>query len=186
MNARIDGPKTPPAASSPPEGRPAGLGRPGARPASLEQRRKAGIKAIKCAQRQLGLDDATYRTMLQAQTGKRSATELSVPEQGRVLDYLRRQGAANPRRAAYDGGRKRATPAPERAALMRKVHALLAELHRVTGEPHSLNYADAICKRNGWAERVDFCAPHDLHSLVGALARTLRAKAAHPSPAHAH
>lgn len=150
--------------------------------AALAQRRKAGIKAIKCAQRQMGLDDATYRALLEAQTGKRSCTELSVAEQSRVLDYMRRHGAPNPRRAGRDGGRKRPAPASDRAALMRKVHALLTELQHVTGEPHSLNYADAICKRNGWAERVDFCAPRDLHSLVGALARTLRAKAAHPAP----
>lgn len=150
---------------------------------ALEARRKAGIRAIKCAQRQLGLDDGTYRALLEGQTGKTSATLLTVHEQGVVLDYMRRHGAPNPKRAARDGGRKRLAPANDRAALMRKVHALLNELHRVTGEPHSLNYADAICKRNGWAERVDFCAPGDLHSLVGALARTLRAKAAHPAPA---
>lgn len=147
---------------------------------ALAARRLAGIKAIKAAQRQLGLDDDAYRTMLEAQTGKRSCTALSIPEQSKVLDYLRRQGAANPNRAARDGGRKRIAPGADRAGLMAKVHALLNELQVVTGEAHSLNYADAICKRNGWAERVDFCAPADLHKLVGALSRTLRSKAAHP------
>ena len=152
-----------------------------ARNAALEVRRKRGIIAIKAAVRALGLDDGTYRDMLEAQTrtsagpGKRSATELTLPEQSRVLDHLRKSGAKHPRAA---GGRKRtATPAADRAALMAKLHALLVELGNVTGEAHSLKYADAICARNGWATTVDFCGPSDLHKLVGALARTIRAKA---------
>ncbi|MCU0963567.1 MAG: regulatory protein GemA [Burkholderiaceae bacterium] len=160
--------------------------------AALEHRRKQGIMAIKAAQRQLGLDDGAYRALLQAQTelrdgggellrpGKRSATELTVHEQGRVLDYMRSQGALHPDRS---GGRRRGTPAVEKTALLRKLHALLAELERVTGKAHSLSYADGICRRNGWAERVDFCAPRDLHKLVGAVSRTLRSKAASRPPA---
>ncbi|MCV2359658.1 regulatory protein GemA [Paucibacter sp. TC2R-5] len=146
----------------------------------LELRRKRGIQAIKAAQAQLGLDDDVYRTMLEAQTGKRSASLLNLTEQARVLDYLRSQGATNPaeakRQATRDGGRKRGTPTLDKVALLAKVNALLTELGRVTGTPHTLNYADAICKRNGWAERIDFCSAAGLHSLVGALSRTLRAK----------
>jgi phage gp16-like protein len=152
-----------------------------ARKAALEAQRKRGVQAIKAAQRQMGLDDGAYRDLLAAQTrtdtfeGKRSATELTLPEQARVLDYMRRHGAAHPTRS---GGRKRtATPAPDRAALMARVHALLAEFGRVTGEAYSLAYADAIAKRNGWASAVDFCDGPALTKLVGALSRTLRSKA---------
>ena len=152
--------------------------------AALEARRKRGIQAIKAAQRQLGLDDDTYRAMLQGQTGKRSAAELSVREQSKVLDYLRGLGAANPaqarRDAARTGGRKRGTPTADKHALLLQLGQLLDELGRVTGRPHTLNYADAICKRNGWADRVDFCSAVHLHALVGAVARTLRSKAANP------
>ncbi|MFM2056073.1 MAG: hypothetical protein RLY71_458 [Pseudomonadota bacterium] len=136
------------------------------------------VKAIKAAQRQLGMDDDTYRAMLEAQTrrpgqpGKRSAADLDVREGALVLNYLRRMGATNP--AAPDAGKRRTTPSSDRAHLMAKVHALLGELGRVTGQPHGLPYADAICKRNGWADAVDFCTPPVLHRLVGALARTLR------------
>lgn len=155
--------------------------------AAVEARRRRGIVAIKATQRALGIDDATYRTILRAQTGKDSCTQLGLAEQARVLDYLRRTyaghpGAANPaearRRQAMDGGRKRGTPGPGKAPLLAAVHALLRQLSEATGEPHSLNYADAICKRNGWAERVDFADARALHSLVGALSRTLRSKAA--------
>lgn len=151
--------------------------------AALERRRKEGVRAIKTAQRQLGLDDDTYRSMLEAltrpapgQPGKRSATELSLPEQARVLDHMRRAGAANPRRAGRDSGKRRPTPSAGRAELMAKVHSLLDELGRATGQPHNLAYADAICRRNGWADAVDFCAAPTLHQLVGALSRTLRAR----------
>ena len=153
--------------------------------AALAALRKRSIQAVKAAQRQLGLDDATYRAMLQAQTGQRSATALTQAQLGKVLDYLRAQGAANPaearRQAQRAGGRKRGVPADEKKALMAKLHALLTELGCVTGQPYTLNYADAICKRNGWAERVDFCSPAKLHALVGAVARTLRSKAANPA-----
>lgn len=146
--------------------------------AGAEDRRKRGIKAIKAAQRQMGLDDAAYRALLIAQTGKASATELTLHEQTRVLDYMRAHGAAHPRAAERAGGRKRGTPSAEKAAMLRALHALLSELETITGEPHTMNYLDAICRRNGWAERVDFCAPADLHKLVGAVARTMRSKAA--------
>ncbi len=150
--------------------------------AALEQRRKRGVVAIKAAARQLGLDDGAYRELLAAQTrtpthpGKRSATELTLPEQAKVLDYMRRHGARHPTRS---GGRQRtATPAPDRAALVARVHALLAELSRVTGEAHSLRYADAICQRNGWCTAVDFADGPVLTRVVGALSRTVRHKAA--------
>lgn len=144
-----------------------------------EQRRRAQVRAIKAAQRQLGLDDGTYRDMLAAQTrtpqhpGKRSATDLTVVEGARVLDWMRRQGAVNPRRPDT---KRRPAPAPHRAGLMAKVHALLSELSRATGEVHGMAYADAIAKRNGWASCVDWCNDRNLTALVGALSRTVRSK----------
>lgn len=145
---------------------------------TTERQHSARIIAIKAAQRQLGMDDATYRAMLVAQTGKTSATALTPPEMARVLDYLRRNGAKHPDR---DGGRKRTAPAVDRAALMGKVHALLSELERCTGQPHTLAYADAICQRNGWCDRVDFASPALLHRLVGALSRTLQGRMNRPA-----
>ncbi|MBY0409896.1 MAG: regulatory protein GemA [Burkholderiaceae bacterium] len=147
-------------------------------PATTERQRNARIVAIKAAQRHLGMDDATYRIMLVAQTGKSSATALTLPEMARVLDHLRRCGAKHPNR---DGGRRRVAPALDRVALMSKVHALLCELERCTGYPHTLAYADAICQRNGWCDRVDFASPALLHRLVGALSRTLQGRMNRPA-----
>lgn len=162
--------------------------------AALEARRRRGIQAIKATQRALALDDGTYREMLRSQTrgplcpaGKSSATDLTLEEQGRVLDHLRRTyrghpGAVNPaeerRRAQRAGGRKRGTPCEGKVEMMGKLNALLRELGALIGEPVSLNYADAICRRNGWCDRVDFATPQILHRVIGAIARTVRSKAA--------
>ena len=146
--------------------------------ADTARQRSARIVAIKAAQRQLGMDDATYRAMLMAQTGKASAKALTLPEMVHVLDYLRRCGAKHPSR---DGGRRRVAPALDRVALMGKVHALLSELERCTGQPYTLAYADAICQRNGWCDRVDFACPALLHRLVGALNRTLQGRLNRPA-----
>lgn len=164
--------------------------------AALARRCKRQVQAIKAAQRQLQLDDGTYRDLLERLTtqldnagavlvpGKRSATQLTLAEGGLVLDYLRKQGATNPSRAGRDGGKRRPAPSHERSELLAKIHSLLDELGRVTGERHSLSYADAICKRNGWADAVDFCRPTDMHRVVGALSRTLRHRqAAQAQPA---
>lgn len=146
------------------------------RAAALERRRKIQIKAIQANRRQLVLDDGTYRDMLEAQTGKRSAKDLTVAEGAKVLDWMQRSGAINPKQPNRSGGKRRPVPSASRDALMGKVHALLTELGRVTGQPHGLGYADAICKRNGWASAVDFCRDSDLHLVVGALSRTVRSK----------
>lgn len=149
--------------------------------ARLQARLQAQVKAIKASQRQLQMDDTTYRDMLQALTGQRSATELNQAQAAKVLDYLRRQGAVNPK-ADRHSGKRRPVPAPDRAAMVAKVHALLGALGEATGQPHGMAYADAICKRNGWAEAVDFCGPLELHDLIGALSRTLRRRQAGQTP----
>jgi phage gp16-like protein len=138
-----------------------------------ERKRKKYIKAVKTAQRQLCMDDATYRVMLEARTGQRSATDCTLAQLGAVLDHLRRAGATHPNA----GSKRRLVPTADKASMMQKVWALLGELERVTGQPHSMAYADAICQRNQWCSLVDFANPQILHQLVGALNRTLRTKA---------
>ena len=103
--------------------------------------------------------------------GKRSATELTLPELVRAIEAIRRKGAPHPTRS---GGQRRPATADDRAALMAKVHALLAELSKVMKHNYSLTYADAIAARNGWGTAVDFCDAPALHKVVGALSRTLR------------
>ena len=47
------------------------------------------IRAIKTLQRKLGMDDLTYRDGLERLTGKRSSTQLTDAQLGRVLNWLR-------------------------------------------------------------------------------------------------
>ena len=47
--------------------------------------RRALIAKIKIAQKELGLDDGTYRAVLERVTGMRSCTECSIPELERVV-----------------------------------------------------------------------------------------------------
>ena len=50
------------------------------------------VAKIKIDHKQLGMDDASYRSMMPRVTGKRSATELTVTEQHQVLAELVRLG----------------------------------------------------------------------------------------------
>lgn len=133
-------------------------------------------RAIFAAAGKAGLDlrDAAERgRMVRELTGGRCASlsQCSLAELNAILDHLNRG------REGY-AGRRRVTPSAERAPLLAKIDALLAELHRVTGEPKSIKYADAIAKRNGWAENVDFADPAALRNVVAALNRTLQSKIA--------
>lgn len=151
-----------------------------ARQQRMEARRKAAIKALKACVRQLQMTDPDYRAMLQARTGHSSATQCTPEQLGVVIAHLKRAGATPPPKVLARGvnadGRRRNVPTQERAPLMAKVVALLQELGRVTGNNHSLAYADAICVRNGWCTRMDFADAPVLHKLVGALQRTLNAR----------
>ncbi|THF60930.1 phage protein GemA/Gp16 family protein [Pseudothauera rhizosphaerae] len=136
--------------------------------AQIAARKRAIFAACKAA----GLDDDARRAVIYQVTGRhRSLTDCTLADLNAVLDHLNRG------QQGYQG-RKRVTPAPERAALLGKVDAMLAELHRVTGQVHTLRYADAIAKRNGWAECVDFADEKALRNIVGALNRTLQFKKA--------
>ena len=128
-------------------------------------------RAIFAACKAAGFDDDARRAIVRQVTGCGSLADCDLAQLGAVLDHLNRG------KAGY-AGRRRVTPAEDRAPLLAKIDALLAELHRVTGQVHTLKYADAIAKRNGWAECVDFADPRALKHIVAALNRTLQFKQA--------
>ncbi len=133
----------------------------------IAARRRAVFAACKAN----GLDDDARRLLVKNLTGCASLADCTMGQLSEVLNHLNRG------KNGY-AGRKRTTPTADRAPLLAKIDALLAELHRVTGEVHTLKYADAIAKRNGWAECVDFADPVALKHIVGALNRTLQFKLA--------
>jgi hypothetical protein len=146
--------------------------------AALDDKRKQYIKAIKTKQRQLGMDDATYRAMLLARTGRLSATECTLTELGLVSGYLTAQGAVSPRSDSRATAGRRPVIAADRRALRSKVDMLLVDLVDEAGITDSKAYVNAICSKNGWCTAIDFADAHVLHKLVGALSHTLKAKRA--------
>lgn len=116
--------------------------------------RKAPLRAVHASRRQLGLDDDTYRALLERVTGERSAADLDAAQLRRVLHEMRRLGAAQPTQPR-EGGRAKPAHFPgtphnidSLPAQIEVVEALLTEMRLSWG------YADAIAKRMFRVERV--------------------------------
>ena len=131
---------------------------------TTDQRIAARRRAIFAACKAAGLDDDARRAIVRQVTGCARLADCNLAQ---VPDHLTR---------GKDGyaGRKRATASAERAPLLSKVDALLAELHRVTGEVKPLSYADGIARRSCKRSSLDFCDEADLRKVVAALTSTLR------------
>lgn len=125
--------------------------------------RRIQIGRIKAAQKALGLDDATYRALLERVTGKVSSTQMSPAERNAVLAEFARLGFkrqdGRDRARAFPGRPKNVREVP----MLRKVEALLADSKR----PWS--YAHAIAKRMFHVNRVEWLHDDQLHKLVAAL-----------------
>ena len=98
----------------------------------MESKLRAGlIASVKIAQKDLGLDDTTYRSLLQGVTGMDSAARCTVPQLKAMLAELRAKGwTPRPRNVPQ-----------ELRPLHAKITALCASLER------PLSYADAIIRR---------------------------------------
>jgi phage gp16-like protein len=70
----------------------AAVNTPADRQQATEKRRKALVAKVKIAQKQLGMDDDTYRDCLEGVTGKRSSTLLKVWQLENVVKALRAKG----------------------------------------------------------------------------------------------
>ncbi|MGD9611233.1 MAG: gp16 family protein [Desulfovibrionaceae bacterium] len=127
--------------------------------------RKSLLAKIHIARKDLGLDEDTYRAMLDNLTGKASAAKLSVPELVRVVADLRRQGwqGQPPAKPASRGGKPQARP--EAAPYLAKIEALLAEAKR----PWS--YALGVAKRMYRAETLEWLTAEQMRGVMVALSR---------------
>jgi phage gp16-like protein len=59
---------------------------------NLEATRQRRLRCIHVGRKQLGLDEPTYRAMLQRCTGKSSAAELTLDQLADVIEEMRRLG----------------------------------------------------------------------------------------------
>lgn len=79
------------------------------------------IRLVQVGRRTLGLDEETYRALLEQQSGKRSAAELTIPELDKVL--LAMKGAG------FKPTVKRPVKAGKRLSPARGAHAKTAEIN---------------------------------------------------------
>jgi len=135
-------------------------------------RRKAQLATAHVIAARLGLDDDTYRDLLERLTGKRSMAKMDFRERRAVLDELRRLSGDTARRlrgtvpppGAPSGVRE------ELAAMIAKLEAIAAELG------YSWAYIDGMAKRMFHVDRAQWCTAEQLHKLVAALSFHQRRK----------
>ncbi|MFA7269866.1 MAG: regulatory protein GemA [Sterolibacterium sp.] len=127
--------------------------------ASAPELRRREIAMIKVAQKQLGMDDATYRDMLELVTGKRSAADLDWQGRKKVIDHLKAKGFSIK-------SKRRADPASYKAELVSKIKAQLMSFT----PPRADFYADGMSRQMFGVERYTWCDPQQLHKIVAALA----------------
>lgn len=135
------------------------------KPLIADTARKTELAMIHVAKKQLALADDEYRSIMAGVTGKHSAADLDAPGRRKLLDYFKKIGFKARSKA---GGRARPRVGAERAPLMRKIEAQLAE----AGRPWA--YADGVVKRlfatTTRVERIEFCDAAHLAKVVAALA----------------
>ncbi len=139
----------------------------------FESPRTREIKKIHIAQRDLCLDDDTYRAVLERVTGVRSAADLNAKQRRAVIDEFYRLGW-KPKTH-----RKPGRVAAGKTQLMAKIEALLTDAARPWA------YADGVAKRVCKVDSVQFCTDQQLHKVVAALMydqRRRRARAEQTPP----
>lgn len=125
-----------------------------------ERQRRADLALIHVAKKSLQLEDDAYRAILVNVTGKSSSAALNAQERQAVLDRFKKVGF---KVVKNNAGRPKPKAAPQRAALIDKIEAQLAEAKR------PWKYADGVAKRICKVDRIEFCEPRDLEKIVAAL-----------------
>jgi len=132
-----------------------------------------------CGPKDLNLPEDTRRDLIErfAGAGKRSTKDLDTKSADLVLDHLKKLGAKCSGRV--DGPIR---VSPEKAGLLSKIGALLAE------QKKPWPYAHAVAKNNFGKDRVEWLPVEQLRGLIAQLVKTgaaLNAKAAAQAAAQA-
>lgn len=132
--------------------------------------RRSLLAKVHIAAKALGLDDDTYRDMLEGLTGQRSAGRLTEKQLVLVVTALRKKGWVDEDpRPAKKKPAPRATPGC--AALLTKIEALLAD----AGRPWT--YAVGLAARMYKVERLEWAKPEQLRGIVAALVKDAQRRA---------
>lgn len=131
--------------------------------------RNSMLSQIHIAKKDLGMDDETYRAMLESLIGKLSCAKASDRQLALVLGHLRRQGWVGeaPRKA----GHVRPRAKPGCGQLMGKIEALLAASGRPWG------YAASLAKRMYGMDSLEWCGAKQLGGIIAALAKDAERRA---------
>ena len=162
--------------------------------------RRALIAKVKIAQKQLGLDEDTYRGAMLEATGKMSAGDCSIEELKRAVAHFAARGF-KPTTTARGGKSARAD-----SPMARKARAMWISLHHLGAIDNpdekaleafarrqmnceKMQWADqskayllvealkAIAERHGWRQRVDHLQKeYQLHALKANLCAAILAK----------
>lgn len=133
-------------------------------------RRNAVVK-VQIARRDLGLDEDTYRAMLERLTGRTSSSACTDAQLGRVLDEMKAKGW---KPKVVTGGRAARSAstrvAPASSPVAKKARALWISLHQlgVVRDP-SEAALEAFGKRQLKVERLHWAKPYHADRLVEAL-----------------
>ncbi|WP_104565829.1 gp16 family protein [Ralstonia mannitolilytica] len=119
---------------------------------------RADLAKIHIARKQLGMDEDTYRAMLQSVGGVHSSKDLDDAGATKVLAHLQRSGF---KPTKHVGRVPRAVTSNK--ALMSKIEALLAD----GGKPWA--YAHSMAKRMFGIDKLEWCDHDQLWRIVAAL-----------------
>jgi hypothetical protein len=129
--------------------------------AGARSRRVRQLSAIHAARRDLGLDEETYRGVLETITGCRSAADLAPAALDRVLDWFSAQGWKPPRKDRSPDGAERNPGRPRVSDFTADQDKLAAHRAAGAGPQEALilalwdELADAGAFRHGTAARLD-------------------------------
>lgn len=128
--------------------------------AAVPPRRRAELAAIHLGRKQLELGEEEYRGLIQQETGKTSAGDLTAAERGAVLDRMRQLGFA---RAAASAA---APPKPQ----VGKALALWRELGNVGAlRKEGAGGLAAFVERQVGKTRLEWCTPRELNVVIEGL-----------------
>jgi phage gp16-like protein len=142
------------------------------KPADARQRLLARVHM---ARKALGLDEETYRQLLDNSFGVRSAKEMPLLTLEDLARSLERELGQKRRAGSYPGrphnmgpqgprdARRDAAQDSSRAAQLQKIEAYLAEAGRAWA------YADALAQRICKVDKVAWVETHELYKLITAL-----------------
>lgn len=133
------------------------------KPETADKIREREIRLIKIAQRELHMDDATYRSMLMAIARVKSATELDWTGRKKVLDHLKACGfkvKSSPAPASKHGDDGR----------YRKIRALWTQLRKMQAVEQDTDQAvRAYIKRTTGKDDFQFLNQHQIATVIESL-----------------